>query len=148
VNKVKTMKRLLYIPLFFVLLLSCKKDSIDAVNAADFRTIDGAWHLIEIEITSLDNKNKWESVSSTKSDTLIFRGDGVILNPDGTTACCSPTSLTINGQLLDVKPQAALPPNPLCTLVNCVNCPTWVISLSDDQMIVTSCNNPRKKYIR
>jgi hypothetical protein len=149
VNKVKTMKQLLYIPLFLVLLLSCKKDSIDgATSFADFLTIQGSWHLIEIERTSLDNKNVWESVSATKADTLIFRTDGVILNTDGTPACCAPKSLIINNQLMDIKPQQALPANPLCAAVNCVNCPTWELSLSDDQLIVSSCNNLRRKYVR
>lgn len=143
------MKRLLYIPLFLILLLSCKKDSIDGASSyMDFQTIQGAWHLIEIERTSLDNKNVWESVSSAQSDTLTFRGDGVILYTDGTPACCSPKSLIINGQLLDIKPQAALPANPLCALVNCVYCPTWEISLSDDQLIVSSCNSQKRKYVR
>jgi hypothetical protein len=109
VNKVKTMKRLLYIPLFLVLLLSCKKDSIDgAMLFADFLTIQGSWHLIEIERTSLDNKSVWESVSAIPvRHTGIPRRRGYTEYTDGTPACCAPKSLTINGQLIDIKPQAS-----------------------------------------
>ncbi|SDH04326.1 hypothetical protein SAMN04487996_12781 [Dyadobacter soli] len=143
------MKRLLYIPLILVWLLSCKKDSFDdlAPNAA-FSGVTGVWHAIEIERSSLDNKSTWEPIAAAKSDSLIFRGDGVVLNVDGTPRCCAPATMIINGQLVDVKPQTALPNNAQCEKLNCVTCPTWEISLSDDQLIIGTCNAPRMKYVR
>lgn len=144
------MKRLLYIPLVLVWLLSCKKESADDPMqfGATFKTIAGPWHSIEVEKSSLNNQNTWEPVASAKSDSLIFRNDGVVLNADGTPRCCAPTTLTINGQLLDVRPQSALPNNPQCELLNCITCPTWEISWNDDQLIIGSCNSPRIKYVR
>ena len=143
------MKRLLYIPLVLVWLLSCKKDSFDDMSPnLAFTTVSGPWHSIEIERSSLDNKSTWEPIAASKSDTLIFRGDGVVLNANGTPRCCAPATMIINGNLLDVKPQTALPNNPQCELLNCITCPTWEVSLSDDQLIIGTCNSPRVKYVR
>ncbi|MHA4742158.1 hypothetical protein [Dyadobacter sp. MSC1_007] len=142
------MKSLLYISLIGLLSLSCKKDSGDVYPQASFSTISGKWHSIEMERSSLDNKSVWEPIAAAQSDTIVFRGDGVILNADGSPACCAPTSLIINGQLIDIRPQSGLPVNPLCATVNCVNCPTWEVSWNDDQLIITTCNAPRVKYVR
>lgn len=143
------MKRLLYIPVVLVWLLSCQKDAdSDPTAMLYFSTISGPWHSIEAERSSLDNKSVWEPIPATQSDTLIFRNDGVILNADGKPRCCAPGTLTINGTLRDVKPQTALPGNPECALLNCVTCPTWEISWNDDQLIISTCNTPRIKYVR
>ncbi|GGM80906.1 hypothetical protein GCM10010967_10910 [Dyadobacter beijingensis] len=116
-------------------------------NAA-FTTVSGLWHSIEIERSSLDNKSSWEPIAATQSDSLIFRSDGVVLNANGTPRCCAPATMIINGALLDVKPLTALPSNPQCELLNCITCPTWEVSLSDDQLILNTCNSPRVKYVR
>jgi hypothetical protein len=143
------MKRLLYIPLVLVWLLSCKKERDgDLSPALAFNSVSGIWHSIEVERSSLDNKSTWEPVAAAKSDSLIFRTDGVVLNANGTPRCCAPATMIINGNLLDVKPQTALPNNPQCELLNCITCPTWEISLSDDQLIIGTCNSPRMKYVR
>ncbi|MGV3601495.1 MAG: hypothetical protein ACO1N1_09850 [Dyadobacter fermentans] len=144
------MKRLLYIPLVLVWLLSCKKDSdSDGVfnGIGTFRTIEGRWHSVEIERSSLDNKSNWEPIANANSDTLIFRNDGVVLNADGSPRCCAPPTLIINGQLLDVKPLTALPNNPLCQ-TNCITCPTWEMSWNADQLIISTCSTPKMKYVR
>jgi hypothetical protein len=142
------MKSLLYISLIGLLSLSCAKDSGDAYPQLTFSTISGKWHSIETERSSLDNKSVWEPIAGAQSDTIVFRGDGVILNADGSPACCAPTSLIINGQLIDIRPQSGLPVNPQCASVNCVNCPTWEVSWNDDQLIIATCNAPRIKYVR
>jgi hypothetical protein len=144
------MKRLLYIPFCIALLLACKKDSVDAYyGLADFQTIEGKWYLSAIEKNAIDGTgSSWEPVKSNQADTLIFRSDGVILETDGKPACCAPGTLLVNGSLMAVKPQTALPPNPLCTMVNCVNCTTWELYLSGNEMIVSPCSKPRLKYIR
>lgn len=143
------MKRLLYIPVVLVWLLSCNSSTdSDPTVLNSFSTVSGQWYSIEAERSSLDNKSVWEAIPATQTDTLIFRGDGVILNADGKPRCCAPSTLTINGRLLDVKPQTALPGNPECALLNCVTCPTWEISWNDDQMIISTCNSPRVKYVK
>jgi len=132
-----------------VWLLSCKKDSVgDMLPNAAFGDVSGVWHSIEVERSSLDNKSSWEPIEAAKSDSLIFRGDGVVLNADGSPRCCAPATLIINGTLLDVKPQIALPNNPQCEKLNCITCPTWEVSMSDDQLIIGTCNAPRMKYVR
>lgn len=144
------MKRLLYIPFAIAVLLACKKDSMDAVNsAALFTSIEGKWYLSAIERKSIAGTiNNWEPVKPNQADTLIFRSDGVILQTDGKPACCAPGSLIINGNLMVVKPQTALPANLVCASVNCVNCPTWEIFMSGNEIIVNSCNSPRLKFVR
>lgn len=132
-----------------VWLLSCKTErSGDLYPALAFTSVSGIWHSIEIERSSLDNKSTWEPIAASKSDSLIFRADGVVLNANGTPRCCAPATMIINGTLLDVKPQIALPNNPQCELLNCITCPTWEISLSDDQLIIGTCNSARVKYVR
>lgn len=142
------MKRLLYFPLFITLLLSCKKDSMDTYNSANVQSIAGSWRLVEVEKASIDNKNVWQPVPASQSDTLVFRADGVILNPDGTPRCCPPKSLVINGTLRDIQPQMAIPANPVCALVNCVYCPTWELFWTEDVLIISSCLGSRTKYVR
>ena len=144
------MKRLLYIPLVLVWLLSCKKETADDPMqfGIALKSIAGPWHSIEVERFSLDNKSTWEPIPANQTDTLIFRADGVVLNTDGRPRCCAPGTLIINGQLLDVKPQTALPSNPECELLNCITCPSWEISWNDDQLIVGSCNSARTRFVR
>lgn len=121
---------------------------MDAMHANDLTSIAGSWKLIEVERLSLSNASVWEPVPAAQADTLVFRADGVILNPDGTPRCCAPKSLIINGELMDIKPQFAIPANPICALVNCVYCPTWELSWNDDVLIVSSCLGSKTKYVR
>lgn len=145
------MKRLLYLPLYFLVLLSCSKDSQEVQSAAEFLNValfEGKWKLAETEKITIDHQKLWEPVSGAQSYTMILRNDGVILNADGKPACCAPTSLIINDQLMQIKPQSPIPTNEACELVNCINCPTWEIELTGNQMIVTACNSPRMKFVR
>ncbi|MCE6991638.1 hypothetical protein [Dyadobacter sp. CY323] len=144
------MKRLLYISLILTVLFACKNDSMDTLDnpAAFASTISGTWKLVAVERSSIDNKNVWEPVPAAQADTLIFRGDGLILYGDGSPRCCAPKSLVINGNLMDIKPQTAIPANPLCARVNCVYCPSWDLSLTGNQLIISSCLGFREKYVR
>jgi len=145
------MKRLLYLPLYFLVLLSCKKDSLEVQSAAEYLSVSsiaGSWKLTEAERVTIDNQKIWETVPEAQSFIMIFRNDGVILNEDGKPFCCAPTSLIINDQLMEIKPQSPIPANETCSLVNCINCPTWEIKLTGNQMIVTACNKTRMKYVR
>jgi hypothetical protein len=142
------MRRLFYITLFLSVMLSCKKDSLDVMGMADMDPVSGKWFLSQVERASVDNKNVWEYVSAAQTDTIAFRSDGVILQADGLPMCCAPKSLIINGSLLDIKPQSPLPANPYCANVSCAYCPVWEITLTGNEMIVSSCNDLRRKYIR
>jgi hypothetical protein len=145
------MKRLLYLPLYFLVLLSCKKDNPDVQSAAEYLSISsiaGSWKLAEVEKITIDKQKVWEAVPAAQSVVMIFRNDGVILNEDGKPFCCAPTSLIINDHLAEIKPQSPIPANETCALVNCTNCPTWEIELKANEMIVTACNKTRMKYVR
>ncbi|CAG5069455.1 hypothetical protein DYBT9623_02191 [Dyadobacter sp. CECT 9623] len=143
------MRRLLYITLFLSVLISCKKDSFDYMpSMAEINSLGGKWYLTEVERVSIDNKNVWEKVPAAATDTLMFRSDGVILYADGLPMCCSPKSLLINGRLIDIKPQFALPANDFCAKVNCAFCPLWELTVNQDEMIISSCNNFRRKFVR
>jgi len=119
-----------------------------AVNYGAVSSITGSWKLAETEKITIDNQTVWEAVPSTQSFIIIFRNDGVILNEDEKPLCCAPTSLIINDQLLEIKPQSPIPANKDCELVNCINCPTWEIELIGNQMIIKACNKARMKYVR
>ncbi len=121
---------------------------MDVMSSAVANTIAGNWRLAEIERASVDNKNVWENASASQVDTISFRSDGVILQANGLPRCCAPKSLIINGQLMDIKPQSPIPDNPICALVNCVYCPVWEITFTGNELIVSSCLNQRRKYIR
>lgn len=148
-TKVETMKKLLYIPLFIWCLIACNSQEMDSISMfADVaQSMSGAWRLDAVE-RGMGNQKSWEKVDSTRADTLTFRTDGVILDTKGLPRCCSPTSLVINGQLVEIKPSMAVPANPLCASVNCVSCATWDIQLSANEMIVAPCNMSRLKYVR
>ncbi|MCF2488496.1 hypothetical protein [Dyadobacter sp. CY347] len=122
---------------------------MEAMDSPDLVSVQGKWILTAVEKNAIDGtKNVWEAIVPGKADTLIFRSDGVILDTDGKPRCCAPGTLIINGNVMPVKPQVALPPNPLCAVVNCISCPSWEIELSGSEMIVTPCNNQRLKYVR
>jgi hypothetical protein len=142
------MKRLLYFSLLITLLFACRKDGMETMNTAGVNSMAGRWKLAEVERASINNNNFWEPVTAAQADTLVFRADGVMLNPDGTPRCCAPKSLIINGSLMDIKPQTAIPANPACALVNCVYCPTWELTWTGDVLIISSCMSARAKYVR
>ncbi|WP_439555718.1 hypothetical protein [Dyadobacter sp.] len=144
------MKRLLYFTLFLTVLISCKKDSMDAAlnGIAVASPIAGKWRLSQIERASVDNRNEWEYVAASQVDTIGFREDGVVLQADGLPMCCAPKSLIINGVLMDIKPQSPIPANGICATVSCVYCPVWEITVTGNELIVSSCLKQRRKYIR
>ena len=141
------MLRQLYFILFLFILLCCKEDSDALLPQAYFFSIAGTWRLTEIEKGTFGQKY-WEPANVKPSDNIIFIANGSVLDSDSLKRCCSPTSLLINGQLLDIPPSTTLAPNPICAVVNCVSCPTWEIEWKNDELIISYCDGSRQKYTR
>ena len=139
------MLRQVSILLFLLIILSCKEDSLNA--NADFVSIAGTWGLKEVEKGSFGQKYWTASVGQTDHK-IIFRQDGAVLDADSLGMCCAPTSLLINGKLLDIKPVTPVKINPLCSLVNCVTCPQWELEWKKNEIIILYCNGSREKYVR
>ena len=113
----------------------------------NFAAISGTWRLAEIEKGTY-GKKYWEKVASNSSESRIFRADGAILDKDGLAVCCSPKTLLINGsKLIDVPSSPSLV-NPLCSVVNCEYCETWEVEWKNEEVIITSCDGTRHKYVR
>ncbi|WP_138477805.1 hypothetical protein [Dyadobacter bucti] len=143
------MKAILYIPVFLIVLFSCKKDDMDMLSADDaMASITGPWRLIEVEKGLATGQTSWAPVAAGKGDTLSFRSDGVVLDGESKPICCGPNTLIINGAVMPVKPQQPLAPNPACALINCVGCTTWELQFVENELIVTICNSQRMKYVR
>jgi len=140
------MSRQVYILFFLFLIQSCKSEDA-GVMSADFVLVSGTWRLIEIEKGSFGQKF-WEASTIKPAKNLIFRQDGAILDSDSLAVCCGPTSLLINSQFFEIKPQQTVVVNPICAVVNCTSCPTWEITWNGNQMIITYCDGSREKYTR
>lgn len=143
------MKSILYISISLIVLIACKKDDTDTLFADYAITpITGSWRLIEVEKGLATGQTSWAPVAAGQSDTLSFRYDGVVLDGGGEPICCGPNTLIINGVVRPVKPQQPLAPNPACALINCVGCTTWELQFAGNELIITSCNGQRMKYVR
>ena len=140
------MLRQVYILFFLFLIQSCKSEDAGVMDA-DFVSVSGTWRLIEIEKGSFGQKF-WEATGNKPAKNLIFREDGAILDSDSLAVCCGPTSLLINGQFFEIKPQQTVVVNPICAVVNCTSCPTWEITWNGNQMIITYCDGSREKYTK
>lgn len=141
------MLRQLSILLFLFLTLSCQKDSMDVPSDALAESVAGVWHLSEKEAGSF-GKKYWEDAKATPKDHRIILGNGSVLDTDSLSVCCAPTSLLINKNLIEVKPNPSLTVNPLCALIECVSCPTWDLEWTGNQLIITYCDGTRLKYLR
>jgi len=121
---------------------------MDAVpDYALTESVAGLWHLSEKEAGSF-GKKYWIDAQATSKDSRIILRDGSILGEDSLTVCCAPTSLFINKRLIEVKPNPTLTTNPLCTLIECISCPTWDLEWAGNQLIITYCDGTRLKYLR
>jgi len=143
------MKSILYISIFLIVLVACKKDDTDTLFA-DYAitSITGRWRLIEVEKGLAAGQTSWVPVAAGQGDTLSFRSDGVVLDGRGEPICCGPNALIINGGVRSVKPQQPLAPNPACAQINCVGCGTWELQFAGNELVITSCNGQRMKYVR
>lgn len=138
------MNRILFSLIFIFILIACKRDDIDPL--AVIEPIEGAWKLVAIE--KMENgMHSWESVTAATSNIINFRYDGVILDPYGNGSCCAPKKLVINGESFDIKPKIALD-YAHCAAVHCGFCAYWKIDQKGNELILTSCETARMKYLK
>lgn len=143
------MKRCLYILLIPFFFLNCKKEK-DFAPLPAIKEIVGRWRLDAVEKT-VNGQKVWEKVTYDPPSYLAFRFDGVILDENGLPACCAPDSLVVNGTSFKIKPQAQVPENPQCHLVDCAICSYWDLEQKGNEIILTpSCQflNHRQRYLR
>ncbi len=131
--------------LLVLLAWSCKK-SEDLLYSGNFSNLQGKWELVATESGALSGAS-WYPVSSGQVQFIYFRSDGVLTDSAGLPACCSPKAYIINNKLFDLNPDF-LPDNPACKSIKCAICQYYDIQISGNEMIVTPCNEGRKKYVR
>jgi hypothetical protein len=139
------MKWLFYLILF--LMISCKDEETAQFSATRLETLAGTWRLTAEE-QGFVGQISWRDITSDSATNLTFRSDGIVLNALGLPFCCAPNALTINGKFLEIKPVEPLPANVECQLVNCPKCPIWDIVVTGNEMILSSCNAARRRYVR
>lgn len=143
------MKQFAYIFLLMISMAACKSNEEANLNyGIDSYGITGTWRLTGVEQGAVGQNSSWVDLSADSTKDVIFRYDFVLMTPTGLPACCAPTSLTINGNFVEIKPTTALAPNPDCSKINCTNCLIWDLKLSGNEMIISRCNTPRARYKR
>jgi len=141
------MKQLLYIPVILLLILGCASDRDAGPQISDAAPVEGKWLLIETE-QIVNGKKVWIPANTLTPTYIYFRYDGVILNEDRKSACCAPKFLSINNNLIEIKPQETIAYVSDCTLVLCGSCPVWDIEMTGNEMIIAQCQVPRNKYVK
>ena len=141
------MKQLIYALLLYILLFGCKKDP---TPLPAIQEIVGRWRLDAMEKT-VNGQKVWEKVDDTSPAYLAFRFDGVVLDSKGLPWCCSPDTLVVNVTPFKIKPQAEVPSNPQCALIDCLSCSSWYLEQKENELTLTSkCEslNYRHRYLR
>lgn len=141
------MKRFLYIPLLFILLLNCKKDKIDSQPEEIMKPLVGKWYLAETG-KSVNGLTVWTPFPGSEAVYLNFRFDGVLLDENGKASCCAPKIFTINNTRFQVIPRAAISYSADCSAVYCSSCPFYEIEVNGNEMFLTYCDSSRARYIR
>jgi hypothetical protein len=125
----------------------CTSDNMNLYAEAAIQSISGKWKLVAEE-QGIIGQVFWSSVKADSTENISFRADGVLFNSQGLPACCAPSSLTINGSFFEINPKDPLIGNKNCASVSCNNCKNWDILFTGNEIVITSCGNARKKYVR
>ena len=141
------MKRILYALLLPILLVGCKKHDFE--TPPEIKEIVGKWRLKAVEKT-VNGQTVWEEVPAADVSTFTIRFDGVILDKDGLPPCCGLGQYSIDGVPYVVKPQAEVPYNAQCELINCGSCPRNMVVENGELIITSTCEKSvtRSKYVR
>ncbi len=134
--------------LFFLLFLSMANCREKNAAPETLQPLVAKWRLVAYERTE-NGKKVWKEADPQYPSYLSFRFDGVVLDSKGLPYCCAPGALNINGKLFEIKPQANIPDNPTCALIDCIGCPIWDITLTGDEFILNLCGiGSVSKYVR
>jgi hypothetical protein len=140
------MKYLLFAMMIPLVLFACKNE--DPAPEPDIAPIVHKWKLTAYENT-VNGENIWVPIDS-EPIYISFRFDGLILDSNGLPSCCAPKAYYVNGAFFEVKPKAAVPLNPHCSMVFCMSCTTLNIEQIGDELILSGCDSSmsRSKYVR
>jgi len=136
------MNRIVLLVLLLFAFTNCKRDERDPISS--FAGIAGTWRPIE----HISPDSVTVPVTNADSNIVIFRFDGVMLNKNGYKPCCAPTSYTVNGIFMEVKPLIPVELDPICALVNCGSCPDFRIINSKPDELTTYCEGYSTRFIR
>ena len=115
-----------------------RSEAIKNASPETLQPLVAKWRLVAYERTE-NGKKVWKEADPQYPSYLSFRFDGVVLDSKDLPYCCAPGALNINGKLFEIKPQANIPDNPMCALVDCIGCPIWNITLTGDEFILNLC---------
>lgn len=140
------MKQILFL-LFIIVMCGCTADRTEPLP--QIKDVVGTWQLTELG-RSENGETIWSEIETAdKPHFFSIRFDGVLLDDKDLPLCCAPQSLKVNGVPFTIEPKAAVPVNPLCIAVSCMQCTNWQIEQTGDQMIITTCgSSPKSKYVR
>jgi hypothetical protein len=140
------MKKLLLALIIPFVLVNCKKD--DPEPAPEISALVYTWKHTAYEHV-VNGEKVWVPIE-IEPRYISFRFDGLILDSKGLPACCAPRTYYVNGVLFEVKPKATVPVNEQCALVDCIECATWNIEQTGNELILSYCEpvTTRSKYIR
>ncbi len=139
------MKLLAWLLLICIACGGCRND----VSEPDprIKTVLGKWKLSQIRIE--DNGTMvWQEVPYHQENDIEIRPDAVILDFKGERVCCHPTSLVVNGTIIDIENLLKAPANTNCT-IGCLTCQIWTLSVGENELTITGCTPLEvKKYTR
>ncbi|MCF0057285.1 hypothetical protein [Dyadobacter sp. CY356] len=143
------MKRFFYIPLLFLFLCNCKKDKINTQPDEIMKPLVGKWYLVEVE-QIVNGEKVWVPFAGYETVYLNFRFDGILIDENGKTGCCSPYIYIINNRRFEVKPRTSVSYSANCSTFNCgvAFCSTYNIEPNGNQMMIARCSSARSKYVR
>lgn len=142
------MKRFLYIPLLFILLINCKKDKIDSQQPDEImKPLVGKWRLTEVEQV-VNGQNVWVPFVGYEAVYAIFRYDGIELFQNGEASCCAPKIYNINNTRYEVVPKSEVTYSFDCSLVDCIPCLSYDIEINGNEMLISRCSSARSKYLK
>ncbi|ODS85340.1 MAG: hypothetical protein ABS46_02090 [Cytophagaceae bacterium SCN 52-12] len=118
-------------------LAACKKKE-DPAPYPGIEQLAGKWKLVAYEIVQ-ERDTVWKEAERNGSYDIMFRFEGVILDPEGMPACCTHSYYFINGVRFDVVPGAPLKSNPMCSLVDCWPCGEANYDPQEDGSLVYYC---------
>ncbi|MEO6622577.1 MAG: hypothetical protein ABIN80_28195 [Dyadobacter sp.] len=131
--------------LVFWVFVGCQKDIPEP--DARLKPLKGVWKLSQIKVQD-GTSQVWQDVPYFSQNDIEFRADGVILDYKKEEICCNPSSLVVNGVIIEIKKSFIVPKNNNCAAA-CNRCQTWLITYTDGELILTGClATDVKKYKR
>ncbi len=109
----------------------------------------GKWEHTAYEKVLSDGTREWKMLDSlTGKPSFIVRSDGAFLDGNGRAMCCGPgEKITVNGEIIFLKPTKPVPYNEVCELVDCAGCADNVFEVNGEELLWI-CDQQRSRYRR